>query len=175
MIWYTIIGLTLSLTFSQRHNISAFTRSNGDLLRNCAQPAIGSLIVVAIGQFWKCVQLYANDWEYVFINQLNETVGIAAEHSFPWDDFFARSEYHNLKPYETAYTRLQPRMKAVLGYNYRFAIQRGKSLLFIPADFSTDVQKIFLLTEMGLEESKEEYYRKWSLNHEGQPVIFRNG
>jgi len=127
MIWYTILGLILTITYAQRHNISAFTRSNRHLLINFGQPTIGTIIALGFGKGYQGLQLYFNDWEYVFINQLNETTGIAAEHSFPFYDFFTRSSFHELEPYKTAYVRLQPRGNAVLGYAYRFALQRGKS------------------------------------------------
>jgi hypothetical protein len=143
MIWYTTFGIILTITYAQRNNISTLVRSNGNLLKNFVQPVVGTAIVVAFGAGYQGYQLYSQDWEYVFVNRLNETIGIAAEHSIPWNDFFSRSSFHELTPYTTGYVCLQPRSNALLGYTYRFAIQRGKSLLLIPADFSDNIPKTF--------------------------------
>jgi len=106
---------------------------------------------------------------------LNETIEIAAEHSSPWNDFFTRSDFNKVQPYNTAYVVVQPRMNALLGYTYRLAIQRGKSLLLVPADFSDKIPETFLITKDGLRKSQEQNYREWSSNHDGQRLHFRNG
>ena len=169
---YSIFGMVLTLMYTQRNAIS--TRMSSDFMRRSAAVALGPLISFGIGGSLHAYSLYSSDFECVFINQLNETVEIATQHSSSFEDFYAQSDYYQIAPHSTAYVTLQPRSKVIFGYTYRFALKWNDSLLLLPSDFSKESVKTFLITRNGIELASQELYREWAFKHDGQRIFFRN-
>jgi hypothetical protein len=166
-VFYTGLGVILTIMYTQRANVLRAARSPAII-----QPTAGALLALGISEGTQRLKLYTSQWEYVFINRLNSTVGVAARSSFWRDNFMAQSDYHDVEAHTTLYMRLQPMWNAILGYTYMVAVKCENKLLMIPADLSNQSTKTFIITDNGLHESHEEFYREWSPGHSGQFVIF---
>ena len=91
---YSLFGIMLTLMYTQRNAIS--TRMGSDFMRRSAEVALGPLISFGIGGGLHAYSLYSSDFECVFINQLNETVEIATQHSSSFDNYYAQSDFYKL-------------------------------------------------------------------------------
>ena len=100
-------------------------------------------------------QLYVSTWDFVFINEVNETFGIASRRSLWNQDFAGQTDDHHVNPFSTACVRLQPLLNAVWRYTFHMAISHKKKYILIPADLSSQTCKTFLIIKEGLQLAPE--------------------
>lgn len=168
-----IIGLITVILFQSRNDVMRMIRSD---VVSGVKPAIIGLSGLGGTLFYKgynAYQLYSSEWQFVFINQLNDTAGIASHRSLWNQDFSGQTDYHNVDAFSTVYVKLQPLMNVVWGYTYSIRIKWKDNSLLIPADLSSQTCKTFLITENGLSLASEQYYREWTYKHDGKFVVFQ--
>ena len=169
-----IIGLITIILFQSRNDIARLVRS--DAVRNFQiSSAIGlsGLFGTLVYKGYNAYELYSSEWDIVFINQLNETVGIASHRSMWYEDFNQQTDYHDVMPFSSCYVRLQPLLNAVWGYTYRIVVKWNENSLLIPADLSSQTCKTFLITKDGLRLAPDQTYRAWSYKFDGKIIVFQ--
>jgi len=167
-----IIGLIVIVLFQSRNDIVRLIRS--DAVRNF-RAAIGlSGLFGTLGyKGYNSYVLYSSEWDFVFINQLNETAGIASHRSMWYEDFNGQTDYHNVMAFSSCYVRLQPLLNAVWGYTYRIRVKWNDNSVLIPADLSSQTCKTYLITKDGLLLAPDQSYRAWSNKFDGKIVVFQ--
>jgi hypothetical protein len=169
-----IIGLIMIILFQARRDIVNLVRS--DAVRNFqVTSAIGltGLCTTLAYKGYNAYVLYSSEWDFVFINQLNETVGIASHRSMWYQDFSGQTDYHDVMAFSSCYVRLQPLLNAMWGYTYNIRIKWNENSLFIPADLSSQTCKTFLITKDGLRLAPDQSYRAWSYKFDGKIIVFQ--
>ena len=149
------------ILFQSRKDIMRLVRS--EIVQSMKKTVTGVGGLSAFGyKGYYSYQLYVSTWDFVFINELNETIGIANRRSLWNQDFIGHTDDHEVKPFSTAYVRLQPLLNAVWEYTYHMSISRKNKYILIPTDLSSQTCKTFLITKEGLQLAPELYYRQWT-------------